>query len=92
MRKLNLGVIIIFTMGMVGCSSSTESANTSSAEKPLLKEFHPEQRSVGWCQENYSSASVSMKDRQSNAKYCDSQSRQAYLDAKRDQRSKEDER
>ncbi len=80
--KIISSAVICFVV--VGCSSSTDINPNSIAKKQ-----YSERRSVDWCQKNYSSASVSTRDRQRSAKHCDSQARQAYLKAKKDKEYKE---
>lgn len=52
-------------------------------------EPYPQKKSSVWCQKNYYSASVSTKERQSRAKHCDTQARQAYVEAKENNKPKE---
>jgi len=61
----------------VGCSNSTDKVSNN-----LKVEKYPQQRSLEWCQKNYSSASVSHTDRKVSAKHCDSRARQAFIDSK----------
>jgi len=79
-------VILAISMGLslFGCSSSTEQAKNS-----LDMEKYPQKRSLGWCQKNYSSASVSTRERQSSAKHCDTEARNAYIEAKKNTNKKE---
>jgi hypothetical protein len=76
-NKSQIVISIVMSVFIVGCSSSTDKVSNS-----LDLEKHPQKRSFEWCQNNYSSASVSHKHREVNAKHCDSQARQIYIDAK----------
>lgn len=79
--KLISGLVFLYIANS-GCSSSGSMANMYEPNTP-----YPERKGSDWCQENYSSASVSSRDRQSNAKFCDEQSRRAFIEAQRKQRS-----
>ncbi|WP_158681691.1 hypothetical protein [Microbulbifer pacificus] len=79
--KLSIGLVLLSLAG-TGCSSSGNMASIDAPSNP-----YPERKDTDWCQENYSSASVSTRERQSNAKYCDEQARRAYLQAQRKRRS-----
>lgn len=79
--KILLGLIFL-SAASIGCSSSGTTASIYEPQSP-----YAERKSREWCQDNYSSASVGSRERQSNAKYCDEQSRRAYLEAQRKQRS-----
>lgn len=84
MNKLKIILLLSSSLSIVGCSSSTEKTSYG-----LDAEKYPKQRSFEWCQKNYSSASVSAKDRERTAKHCDTQARQAYLAAKKKDQEKE---
>lgn len=75
LRHLKLIPALATVAILAGCSS-VQTANTSG---PLMntKGFKDNQ----WCFDNYSSASVSHKTRQHNAKFCDKQARNNYKDA-----------
>ena len=77
MKYLILGAIIIVTISLMGCSSTTESSALAST-----KSSDSNNKSRTWCQKNALSASVSMRDKQVNAKRCDVRASQAYKEAK----------
>lgn len=79
--KLFIGLVLL-SLAATGCSSSGHVAIINAPKSP-----HPERKDTDWCQENYSSASVSSRERQSNAKYCDEQARRAYMEAQKKRRS-----
>ncbi|WP_295803237.1 hypothetical protein [uncultured Microbulbifer sp.] len=74
--------LALLSLAATGCSSS---GNVVSIDTP--KGPYPDRKDSDWCQENYSSASVSSRERQSNAKYCDEQARRTYLEAQQKRRS-----
>ena len=84
MNKSKIIISIAMSIIVVGCSSSTEQISHG-----LNMEKQPQKLSLEWCQKNYSSASVSHRSRQSNAKHCDTQSHQAYIDSKENEKPKE---
>ncbi|MCI2284256.1 hypothetical protein L3081_13755 [Colwellia sp. MSW7] len=84
MNKSKTILLLSIGLSIFGCSSSTELTSNE-----LDIEQYPQKRSLDWCQKNYSSASVSTKDRQSSARHCDTQARQAYIDAKENKEHKE---
>jgi hypothetical protein len=87
MKTLIFSVLLIVTVGFTGCSSSIEPSNVASS-----KFFESKKDKRSWCEKNYSSASASMRDRQSNAKHCDVRARQAYTEAKENEVNKDDEK
>ena len=83
MSKSKTILLLSIGVSIFGCSSSTKETSYG-----LNMEQYPQKRSADWCQKNYSSASVSARDRKSSAKHCDIQARQAYIDAKEKEKQK----
>ena len=84
MNKFKTVLLLSISLNILGCSSSTELASKEPNMEP-----YPQKKSSVWCQKNYYSASVSTKERQSRAKHCDTQARQAYVEAKENNKPKE---
>ena len=71
-----LGSTIVLSISLIGCSSSTELSSKALSKSSKLD------NNRSWCQKNYLSASVSMRDKQANAKRCDVRVSQANKEAK----------
>jgi len=85
MKSYNVLVgISFFIVVSVGCSNSNLGPVATKYDSNTP---YPDRKSSAWCQDNYFSASVSTRERQSNAKYCDEESRGAFLEAKQKQES-----
>lgn len=69
---------------VAGCANTDAVASLDAPKAP-----YPEMKSREWCQDNYSSAAVSARDRQANAKHCDELARRNYLEAKRERESRQ---
>ncbi len=76
--KFFIGILSLVAT-IAGCSNSSSLASAQAPTEPF-----PERKSPEWCQNNYSSASVSARERQTNAKHCEDASRRAYMDAQRE--------
>ena len=86
MKRLHVVYAISLTLlATTGCSNPASVANIDTPSEP-----YPQRQSQAWCQENYSAASVSARDRQANAKFCDELARRKYMEAAR-QRNRRDE-
>ncbi|MUH73231.1 hypothetical protein [Psychrosphaera haliotis] len=84
MRKFKIALPLFAAAVVIsGCSATNDNDTTAQvAKEPISAKHTLRARNANWCQEHYSSASVSKRDRQNNSKYCDTKSRQAYKNAK----------
>ncbi|MFC6439926.1 hypothetical protein [Bowmanella sp. JS7-9] len=75
---------LLCTLGVIGAVLSAVGCNSTNTTQDGFAQssLNNEKRSMEWCQENYSSASVSTKQRQNNARFCDSGARAAYNEAR----------
>lgn len=79
-----VGLATSVAIAATGCAGTSTVASLDEPQAP-----YPEMKSREWCQDNYSSAAVSARDRQANAKHCDELARRNYMEAKRERESRQ---